>query len=311
MPINLLCTAAFVAVLSACRAAVIPNMMFAGSPLASGLSTNNNWRPSETYGYLDRHPMLSDAAILSVPTQPVYGIAHRYLSEPSPYAEPSHDLYSNPLFQQHRYGNSKRLSNYPNYDMAMEDDTPVPDYEPNISQQDVINFEKYVQRFFLHQQQQEDEQQQQDDTNQQYSDWSADEENPENYEEMNDEEAARQLHLLLNKNQQRRPIVATREIQKKSVGAPNAVETITTNPVTATQAAEFTTATPASVAQQHHHHSGQKEEPMLRPPTIQHPSSSPAPEVTKQQEKEDNNDIYHTLQRFINMRNQLQQEQVQ
>lgn len=358
-----------VMVVAVCSAALIPNMMFASRGRHNQHQNQyqqpavQHWRPgnlspwddgTETYGYLaDRHPnMMDDLSTTGFQSQPqlqqpqqplVYGVPHRFLSDPlTNYAgaQPSaaEELYNNALLLRGR-APFKRSSYAPFYtdvqqDDYMADDTaemPEDYYDHPISRQDVVNFEKYVQRFFQQQQQQPSIVSEEDvsDAERQFNDDWATEERSENemnnYDVVdNDEEAARQLHLLLNQQQQRRPIVALREIQKKNAAAPVLPATTTTSPVSpsaGTEAPLTTAATmktsSATLLPHHQHHQGQKEEPLLRPPTPQRqphqqqpavPSNSEAVTTapTVQKAKEADNNIYHTIQRLMNMRDQLQ-----
>ncbi|XP_057364833.1 uncharacterized protein LOC130685535 [Daphnia carinata] len=344
----------------ACRAAFIPNMMFASGrsrlaqqakPLAQH---QQSWRAgnplspwddgTETYGYLaDRHTNMMDDMTAGFQQQPqlqqsqqplVYGVAHRYLSEqqsPSyPVQSPTDELYNNELYNNALLMrgrgpfNAIKRSSLPNYyDASMDDDmgniddgmsmASVDDYEQPISRQDVINFEKYVQRFFQQQPSERDAEME----NQYSDDWSLgsrmdDNEVGDNYNDIdNDEEAARQLHLLLTQQKQQRRPIALREIQKKNValGAVTKAPTRTETPVTT---ATTTTTSSATLALhlQNQHHQGQKEEPLLRPPSPQRqpPQMSTTTATPPALAKTDveNNSIYHTIQRLMNMHNRLQ-----
>lgn len=342
-----------------CSAGLLPNMMFAsrgriGQPHSQYQQQQQpqHWRPSglggnpwddgtETYGYLaDRHPNMIDDYTTSFQQNPltpkqqqpmVYGVPHRYLGEPnyvSPGTAVENELYSNGLLLRSR-APYKRSSFAPFYDsqddyMADEVDIPEDYYDRPVSRQDVINFEKYVQRFF---QQPANaavsDEELSVEPERQYTadDWSSYNEDADpidesammtNNYESDDDEATRQLHLLLNKQQQRRPIVALREIQKKSVPVPATTVTTTAKPefsklpssVTTTST---TTPSPATFGQRHHQ--GQKEEPLLRPPTplrqLVAVTSTLAPTKVEHDDKEDTS-IYHTIQRLMNMRDELQ-----
>lgn len=347
----------------ACRAAVIPNMMFSSAGRSRHGQQQKQYQPphwprpgslspwddgTETYGYLaDRHPNMMDELVagfqqpqLQHQQQPlVYGVPHRYLSDPVPsypMPSPTDELYNNALLMRGRspYTAVKRSSLASYYDALnddMVDENAVDDYDTPISRQDVINFENYVQRFFNQQPSVSAEDVAADVDNQYADDWAlvpesgledSENEAASNYDAGNDEEAARQLHLLLNQQQQRRPVVALREIQKKSVAVPSTATTTTPTPISPRTEAPVTTATTTTTSSttpspQRQHHQGQKEEPLLRPPTPQRQPhqqlssssqvSTPATAnvVAAENTKEDNS-IYHTIQRLMNMRNQLQ-----
>lgn len=330
-------------VVAACSAAMIPNMMFAGlgrhNPHHPQFQQQaQHWRPTnlspwddgtETYGYLaDRHPNVIDDLSAGGFQQPqlqqqqplVYGVPHRFLSEPNyPTApNPAEELYNNALLLRGRTP-FKRSSFSPFYEagqlddyMADEAETPEDYYDRSVSRQDVINFEKYVQRFFQQQQQPMVSDEDVSD-GPLVDDWSsmtadteldnAENEMATNYDVDNDEEAARQLHLLLN--QQRKPITAMREIQKKSSGP----ATTTVSPGTESQVTTATTTKTSSVTLLPHqqHHQGQKEEPLLRPPTPQRQQPQQQAVSTPSPAAKEDNSIYHTIQRLMNMRDELQQ----
>ena len=344
------------AVVGACRAAAIANMFSSAlrgrNPIQqkqhqqkqqpmhwSRPDSLNPWDDgTETYGYLaDSQPnmmMMEDLVAGYQPPQHqqqpmVYGVPHRYLSDPVsnyPMPSPTDELYNNALLMRGRspYSPVKRSSLASYYDVLSDDmagDNSADDYDTPISRQDVINFENYVQRFF---------QQQPIDgdvaADAEYNDdWAlvpglddSDSESSSNYDVDNDEEAARQLHLLLNKQQQRRPVVALREIQKKSAGLATTATPVsmsTRTEAAVTTATTTTTSSATTPSPQRHHHQGQKEEALLRPPTPQrqphqdqHLSSSTttAPSAAVSEKDEEDKSIYHTIQRLMKMRNQLQ-----
>jgi hypothetical protein len=374
----------------ACRAAFIPNMMFAGrnrqqtqQPKAFPQQQQQQrqhqqqavWRAAgnplnpwddgtETYGYLaDRHPSnVMDDLTSSYQQQPqpqmqsqvqsqqqplVYGVPHRYLQQSEPQvnnypASPTDELYNNELYNNAllmrgrgplnaiKRSSLSSLSSY--YDAIMDDDDSAnfddglsnmasDYYDQPISHQDVVNFEKYVQRYF--QQEPSDAEFEMETNNQQqwYGDyWNVDdsEDMDNNYVDIdNDEEAARQLHLLLKQQKQQRRPITLREIQKKNSAPAVTMTTRTEAPVTTATTATTFSATLAPQSQQ-----GQKEEPLLRPPTVQRqpqpqqmssttttttPSTlSAAKKEIGVEQTEENNNIYHTIQRLMNMRNRLQ-----
>ena len=276
-----------------CWGAVIPNLMFARPPLSTSNHQQHQWRSApavpETYANNGFNLMMAAAPVPAV-ERPVYGIPHRYLSDPaSYYYDPSEDLYNDPLFRHPSWPVNNKRSGSPYYDLSMLTDE---DYsasnqdllmEPKISQQDVINFEKYVQRYFQQQAQENDQS------------LEAEESGYDTREEDdmidNDEEAARQLHLLLQ--QQRRP--AIREIKKKSIA----------EATTTTMTPSTTELTPTST-QQPSVSKGQKEEAMLRPPT-QRPISQPT-KSPKENEKVEDTDIYKTIHRLMAMRDNLEKQ---
>ena len=379
----------------ACRAAFIPNMMFAGrnrqqtqqpKPFPQQQQRQQQqqavWRAAgnplspwddgtETYGYLaDRHAsnVMDDLTspyqqqtqqqmqqVQSQQQPLVYGVPHRYLQQSEPQvnnypASPTDELYNNELYNNALLmrgrgplnaikRSSSSLSSY--YDAIMDDDDSsaisnsfddglsnmASDYyDQPISHQDVVNFEKYVQRYF--QQEPSDESDMETNNQQQwYGDYwnvgDSDEDNDaavmnNNYVDVdNDEEAARQLHLLLKQQKQQRRPITLREIQKKNSAPALTMATRTEAPVTTATTATTFSATLAPQSQQ-----GQKEEPLLRPPTAQRqpqpqqmsstttttpPSTAAKKEIGGgQQSEEENNNIYHTIQRLMNMRNRLQ-----
>lgn len=299
---------------------------------------------TETYGYLaDRHTNMMDDMTAGFQQQPqlqqsqqplVYGVAHRYLREQQspnyPVQSPTDELYNNELYNNALLMrgrgpfNAIKRSSLPNYyDASMDDDmgnvddglsmTLADDYEQPISRQDVINFEKYVQRFFQQQPSDRDAEME----SQYADDWSLgsrmeDNEVGDNYNDIdNDEEAARQLHLLLNQQKQQRRPIALREIQKKNValGAVTKAPTRTETPVTTATTTTTTSSATLALRLQNQHHQGQKEEPLLRPPSPQRQppqsSTTTTPPALAKTDVE-NNSIYHTIQRLMNMHNRLQ-----
>lgn len=305
---------------------------------------------TETYGYLaDRHANMMDDMTPGFQQQPqlqqshqplVYGVAHRYLTEQQspkyPVQSPTDELYNNELYNNALLMrgrgpfNAIKRSSVPNYyDASMDDDmtnvadslsmTSADDYEQPISRQDVINFEKYVQRFFQQQPSNERDAQME---SQYADDWGLgsqtqldENEVGDNYNDIdNDEEAARQLHLLLAQQKQQRRPVALREIQKKTIayGGPTKAPTRTETPVT-TATTTTTSSNTAHSLPQSEHYQGQKEEPLLRPPAPQRQppqqllSTTTTPLALAKMEKDgENNSIYLTIQRIMNMRNHLQ-----
>lgn len=295
-----LVVATFVA--SGCWAAMIPSLMFA-RPLSSSQHHQQQqqyWRPKPDI--MDRH---HPASMLMQPVErPVYGVAHRYLSDPAPaYYDPAEDLYNSPIFRPWANKRSYPAAAYypSSYDLMDEEEpAPVEMEEPNINQQDVINFEKYVQRYFQLQQQQDPQE------------WTDEETNYDDEQQIdNDEEAARQLHLLLN--QQRRP--AVREIKKKSVSEEEVKETAAATTTTTPAAPTTVTTTATTTSAPSKSFQGQKEEPMLRPPTSSRPttetSTPTSPTAAPSAEVKEDSDIYKTIQRLMAMRNQLQQQVTQ
>ena len=319
---------------TACQAGVLPHLMFpaAGRP---GQQQQQPWsihrpqqqqqqqQPQQQLGdayanYFERAAALMAAsgadldlsAAAAGVQQPVYGIPHRYLSDPYPAALPAAtavnqmgqqqqinrpDLlatYSgNPLFSSGMsslYKNNKRSvgssagSGYSNYDLmaamlsadlAAEEQqqqqqaaAAAADYledEPIINQQDALNFENYVQRFFQQQQQLYDNDWSDEaaadafDDESQF-DWEVPQQQQQQQQQQlmdNDEEAAQQLHLLLQQveQQQRSRPALPMNIQKKSI-------------VMTTTVAPLPVATPMTVSSATQQ-GGQKEEAMLRPPT--------------------------------------------
>ena len=311
------------AVGTAVDAGVLPHLMFPGAGRVAG--QQQPWsihRPQQQQqqqpqtgdnnyaSYLERAAALGadlDLAAVGV-QQPVYGIPHRYLSDPYPAAVGAAPVvarpdlmatYSgNPLFSTGMstlYKNNKRSSasllsgsgapGYSNYDLMaamlnadlaaeeqQQQQQAAVDYledEPVISQQDAINFEKYIQRFFQQQQQQKDQQLYDtnywiddggaisfDDEAQDWADVQPQQQQQQPQQQLmdNDEEAAQQLHLLLQQVEQ------NQRIQKKSgmTTAP-AVRVVLTTTSSAPMAS--TTSLPEVSATR-----GQKEEAMLRPP---------------------------------------------
>ncbi|XP_046464647.1 uncharacterized protein LOC124210552 [Daphnia pulex] len=367
----------------ACRAAFIPNMMFSSGrnrqtqqqqPKAFAQQHQQPaWRAAgnplspwddgtETYGYLaDRHPNAMDdltpsyqpqAQQLPQSHQPlVYGVPHRYLSEPLPNSYPmvasptdelyNNELYNNALLMRGRgpFNSIKRSSLASFYDSSMDDDSVNFDdgltamasdyYDQPISHQDVVNFEKYVQRYF---QQQPSDAESEAEVDSQYGDYwnngeSEDAESESdnsnnsnnNYDVDNDEEAARQLHLLLNQQKQQRRPIALREIQKKSAPSAGAQSAVKSTPRTEAPVTTATTTTTSSATLAPQSQQGQKEEPLLRPPTPQRQpqpqqqmssttttTKTPTPSAAKKDVQEEDGNIYHTIQRLMNMRNRLQ-----
>ena len=314
------------ALAAAVDAGVIPSMMFASHPSGKAfggqrqaLSGPRHWQRlsppgynpwndgSETYGYVaERHPssgVVDDlTAVLQRQQQQqqmplVYGVPHRYIGD-ADYAMPGSDD-ENPLLFARPFGVLKRSALSPAaiasyYDLvdsadAADDaeDGAADDYEPPISRQDVLNFEKYVQRYF-----QQPDAARLDEYN---DDWStAGLSGDDSYDAQNDEEAARQLHLLL-RQPSRRPAIATREISKKSVKVAVKSTSAPTSTTTST-----TTQAPSTYGQPVHykgHQQGQKEEAMLRPPTPQRPASSPAPAIASDGKADAS--VYHTIQRLM------------
>lgn len=233
---------------------------------------------------------------------PVYGVAHHYQADPLPaYYDPAEELYNNPLLfrRASRWPASAAsipsASEYDVYSSSSEEEQPGMDAEmPGFSQEDVINFEKYVQRYFQQQQKDEEDSSSWPGSSATGPDEFYYDQQPQQ-QPFNDEEAARQLHLLLNQ-QRRSP--AIREIQKKSV-----VSTTTTT--TAAPSTSMPSSTTTAKPEPYHQQGGQKEEAMLRPPS----SSPPASTTTVQPEEDDakvESDIYKTIHRLVAMRKQLE-----
>ncbi|XP_046657984.1 uncharacterized protein LOC124352500 [Daphnia pulicaria] len=360
----------------ACRAAFIPNMMFSSGrnrqiqqQQPKAFAQQPAWRAAgnplspwddgtETYGYLaDRHPNAMDdltpsyqpqAQQLPQSQQPlVYGVPHRYLSEPLPNSYPmvasptdelyNNELYNNALLMRGRgpFNSIKRSSLASFYDSSMDDDSVNFDdgltamasdyYDQPISHQDVVNFEKYVQRYF---QQQPSEAESEAEVDSQYGDYwsngesedaeSESDDSSNNYDVDNDEEAARQLHLLLNQQKQQRRPIALREIQKKSAPSAGAQSAVKSTPRTEAPVTTATTTTTSSATVAPQSQQGQKEEPLLRPPTPQRQpqpqqqmsstttTTTTTPSAAKKDVQEEDGNIYHTIQRLMNMRNRLQ-----
>lgn len=364
----------------ACRAAFIPNMMFSSGrnrqiqqqqPKAFAQQHQQPaWRAAgnplspwddgtETYGYLaDRHTNAMDdltpsyqpqAQQLPQSQQPlVYGVPHRYLSEPLPNSYPmvasptdelyNNELYNNALLMRGRgpFNSIKRSSLAASfYDSSMDDDSVNFDdgltamasdyYDQPISHQDVVNFEKYVQRYF---QQQPSDAESEAEVDSQYVDYWSNGESEDaesesdnsnnNYDVDNDEEAARQLHLLLNQQKQQRRPIALREIQKKSVPSAAVKSAVKSTPRTEAPVTTATTTTTSSATVAPQSQQGQKEEPLLRPPTPQRQpqpqqqlsstttTTTTTPSAAKKDVQEEDGNIYHTIQRLMNMRNRLQ-----
>ena len=314
-------------------AAIIPNLMFArpAPAIAAGHHGHGQQRINNdaemAYGAMftpDRHHSAAEAAAAAAavasimahqqqPSPPVYGVARHYLSDPAPaatYYDPTEELYNDPLLfrRASRWPASKPRNTYAlpasyYYDDDQDDvmdvdrdaDADAMDDGEPISRQDVVNFEKYVQRFFQQQQQA-----------------GQDVDAYDGPEEFNDEEAARQLHLLLNQ-QRRSPDV--REIRKRKMSD----ETTTAPTTTTTMAAASTTATTATTTaatESFHQQGGQKEEAMLRPPTPgqQRPvmpietTTAATSTVEPDGDKDDDVDIYRAIHRLVAMRNQLDQK---
>lgn len=149
--------------------------------------------------------------------------------------------------------------------------------EPIINQQDALNFENYIQRFF---------QQQVYDNDNNWSDEAAadvfdddsqfDWDVPQQQQQLmdNDEEAAQQLHLLLQQVEQQQQ---KQQQQRSRPALPLNIQKKSGTPVTTTEA-PLPVATPMTVSA--NQQGGQKEEAMLRPPAQAKQQQSPSTTTT-------------------------------
>ena len=298
--------------------AVLPHHLYAGLPMQQAVGWRESAaaaRPSphqrfvgdnsETYGYVDRFPTAERTN-----HQLVFGVPHRFTENyPSPYesllsaAASDYDTYDNgQYFVPAAYYRppepelNKRAMRYSPYDLMEEDnDIGQNDYQVvGPSQEDVLNFQKYIQRYFHPTKAETEAWNTYDDLSVDYPAWMQDDDSAATQEPVyNDEEAAVQLHSLLPARSVKlakdktRPLV--KDVQKKSA------ESTTTSTTT-------TTVKPAATSSA----AGQKEEPMLRPPTRpRHPS----PVSTAQPQAEDKQvpeSMVDTIKRLFEMRNQVQ-----
>jgi len=277
------------------------------------------WNQSpDTYGYVDRRPIAAGSvAVRPAAGDLVFGVAHRYLGDSgvmkSPVYTAEDDYFAavdgmdeDDISRLWMASAVKRSSharpNVKAYDWMwdnaalLDSDMASEDAEPNA--EDVLNFEKYIQRYVLPQLSAVE---QQSDTWNVYNNDESDIDDADVYLN-NDDEADVQLHSLLNSRPiETHPLFRHSQYYKKSLTSTTTMKPSTTSTATVAPL-------PLRVV---HRQAGQKEEALLRPPVLPHPPTQPVQSVSDGEEilqktEPTDKSIYQTIQRIINMHSQVQ-----